>query len=40
MNEEQTMQFLRELKLLRVCAAVSTTVLVLAFIAHILRVCI
>ena len=38
MNEKQTDQLLRELRIIRGCAVVSTVVFVLALAAHILRV--
>ena len=38
MNEEQTTRLLRELRIIRVCAIVATTVFALTFIAHILGI--
>jgi hypothetical protein len=37
MNDEHVKQLLRELKIIRLCAVVMTTVIVLAFLAHILN---
>lgn len=37
MNDEHINQLLRKLRVIHICAVISTTVFVLAFLAHIFR---